>query len=135
VRHRVAIPFALAVCLIGCGSPVVLLTGGYAGCFAGMAPRVTGLLISDAEHGTAIKVERVEDTWGRNLPAVGTVAPVMWPTGYTGRRAGSELEVLNEAGDVVATTGKRYDLEPQVEPPRTNASIGVFVTCRASAAE
>jgi hypothetical protein len=43
--------------------------------------------------------------------AVGTTVPVMWPTGYTGLRlARGEVEVLDEAGKVVATTGKRYDI-------------------------
>ena len=32
----------------------------------------------------------------------------MWPIGMTGRRVGSEIEVLDSAGEVVATTGRRY---------------------------
>jgi hypothetical protein len=37
--------------------------------------------------------------------------PVMWPPGSTARRAGSEVEVLDKQGSVVARTGSRYLIE------------------------
>jgi hypothetical protein len=98
---------ALALCLLGCDSVVLpwdrvqLLTDDadkytvnadgtlHVGC--GLMP-TTGDLIADATSGTAYKD--------------GT--PTMWLPGYTGRRVGSEVEVLDRDGKVVATTGKRY---------------------------
>ena len=52
---------------------------------------MTAELVADAEHGTTF-----------NGP------PVVWPRGYTGRRVGSEIEVLSAGGNVRATTGRRY---------------------------
>ena len=34
--------------------------------------------------------------------------PAVWPLGFTGRPAGSEVEVLDAAGNVRATTRRRY---------------------------
>jgi hypothetical protein len=55
-----------------------------------------GLLIADPETGTA-----AQGDYG--------IRPLIWPLGYTARRlAGSEIVVLNRKGDVVATTGRKY---------------------------
>ena len=48
-------------------------------------------------------------------PNVGTVTrqggwPLKWPRGFTGWRFGSEVQVLDPSGDVVLTTGERYEL-------------------------
>lgn len=55
-------------------------------------------------------------------PTFGTVYtngdPVKWPRGYTARRAGTEVEVLDAGGNVVLTTGRRYMVSP------TGASMG-----------
>jgi hypothetical protein len=69
---------------------VALVTAGL-GCYAGGEHPVTAELVADAEHGT---------TFGG--------LPVVWPLGFTGRRAGSEVEVLDPAGNVRATTGRIY---------------------------
>lgn len=98
---------ALALCLLGCDSVVLpwdrvqLLTDvadkyttnadGTLHVECGLMP-TTGDLIADPTSGTAYKD--------------GT--PAMWLPGYTGRRVGSEVEVLDRDGKVVATTGKRY---------------------------
>lgn len=112
--RRVTTTLALAVCLLGCGSvappgesaapsgePVQLLTDdadkytvnsdGTVHVECGLMP-TTGDLIADPTSGTAYKD--------------GT--PAMWLPGYTGLRVGSEVEVLDPDGKVVATTGKRY---------------------------
>lgn len=99
---------ALALCLLGCGSPVLpwdrveLLTDNgnppAPGCFTAAAG---GPLIVDRTYGTAIIVGEV----GSNPPV-----PVMWPLGFSGRRVGSEVEVLDPDGMVVATTGRPYNL-------------------------
>ena len=108
--RRVTTTLALALFLIGCGSaapvgktaapsdmpseapaggPVTLLTG-VDSCWAGGAWGSEGLLVADPEYGTRFDGK-----------------PAMWPLGYTGRRVGSEVEVLFD-GQVVATTGRRY---------------------------
>ena len=50
-------------------------------------------------------------------PTYGTIDrvsgnPLTWPLGYTGRWVGTEVEVLNPAGNVVLTTGQRYRISP-----------------------
>jgi hypothetical protein len=87
------------------GRPVPLLTGwgalgphddGMVRCYTNFA---VGHLVVDAEFGTAL----IED--GREA------VPVMWPPGTTGRQAGSEVEVVNKKGAVIARTGNRYQIE------------------------
>jgi hypothetical protein len=105
--RRIATTLALALCLLGCGSEVLpwdrvdLLTNTgnppspycYTAAFGGP-------LIVDRTYGTAIT-----DPEG----SIGPV-PVMWPVGFTGRRVGSEVEVLDLDGMVVATTGRTYEI-------------------------
>lgn len=84
-----------AVLATGCGGiasgdRVELLTAEL-GCYAGGESWSTDELVADAEHGTTF-----------------TGRPVVWPSGFTGRRAESEVEVLDAAGNVRATTGRRY---------------------------
>jgi hypothetical protein len=115
----VLLALSLAIAAIGCaGAQVYLLTGNdpnrpldrsrppattvtstfpQVGCYTNFA---MGLLMVDATYGTTI-------TDG----SIGGTRPVMWPTGYTGRRAGPEVDVLNREGHVVATTGRRYQIE------------------------
>jgi hypothetical protein len=50
-------------------------------------------------------------------PSFGTVVKdggwaVIWPEGYTGWSDGSQVEVRDERGKVVLTTGSRYQLAP-----------------------
>lgn len=70
--------------------PVALLTG-VDSCWAGGAQGYGGLLSADPVNGTSLRGK-----------------PVMWPIGYSARHAGSEVEVLNTVGTVVATTGRVY---------------------------
>ena len=123
-RPRLALLFVLtfAVGTAGCaGEPVQLLTrdGPVAaplppgslprvGCYANFA---LGELVVDPVNGTAIV-------------DMGTVA-VMWPAGYTGRQAGSEVEVLDPQGQVVAVTGHRYQIEGGTPPDAPHA----FLAC------
>ena len=102
---RLITTLAMALCLLGCGSVVPpwdrveLLTDNgnppAPGCYTAAAG---GPLIVDRTYGTAIDV-------GSTTPV-----PVMWPLGFTGRRSGSEVEVLDPDGKVVATTGRTYNL-------------------------
>ena len=50
--------------------------------------------------------------------------PLKWPSGYTGRRAGAEVEVLDPEGNVVLKTGGRYKVSPREVD-------GEFVACGA----
>ncbi len=59
--------------------------------------RASGTLVTDAESGTAI--------------VVGTERrPVIWPYGFSARKAASVVEVLDAEGDVVARTGESVGL-------------------------
>jgi len=106
--RRPARPLALMLLILvvatACGGSVSLLTGrgslgpvadGDVSCYTDFA---VGQLVVDAAYGAAI----VEN---------GRPTPVMWPPGYTARRAGSEVEVLDPHGSVVARTGSRYQIE------------------------
>lgn len=61
----------------------------------------TGMLIVDPKAGTAI----VQEDMGQ------LTVPVVWPAGYTGRKIGDQVEVLDTTGRVVARTGQRYFIE------------------------
>ena len=93
------------------GRQVPLLTGwgpleprepGEVGCYTNFA---VGQLVVDAEFGTALIEE------GHDAVPVRDPVPVMWPPGHTGRQSGSEVEVLDKSGRVVARTGNRYQIE------------------------
>ena len=94
---RVIVPLALALGLSGCavfGEPVELLTGvSPVACYAGGESGMTGPLVVDPEHGTSLNGK-----------------PVMWPIGFTGRRVGVDVQVLDAEGRVRATTGRVYHI-------------------------
>ncbi len=86
------------------GDRVALLTDTLS-CYAGGEHPVTAVLVADAEYGTTLRG-----------------IPVVWPTGYAGRRVGSQIEVLDAAGTVRATTGKRYYISPAYDGKTTDIS-------------
>jgi hypothetical protein len=71
-----------------------------------------GDLVPDPAAGVAI------------VEATGTRLVVMWPSGYAGRHSGSEVEVLNRQGEVVARTGTHVYIDG-------GYSQGGWVTCGA----
>jgi hypothetical protein len=105
--RRIPASLVVAISLLGCGSPalgepVELLTGvtpitGIGGCYTNHAG---GMLLADATYGTRFVYGTVSEG-----------VPVLWPPGFTGRRAGNEVAVLDTQGNVVATTGRRYEIE------------------------
>ena len=115
--RRIGSTLALALCLLGCGvdapwgERVALLTGDgpfrekwrYEACYTSAAG---GLLTVDPQYGTAIR-----DTHMRDPNDPGPASPVMWWPGFTAWRVGSEVEVRDPAGRVVAITGREYRLE------------------------
>ena len=120
-RHmlRVVISVALALSLLGCGSAappgesVPLLTGA-TGCYAGGEGGPTAPLLAEARYGTSFSGK-----------------PVMWPRGYTARRAGSEVEVLDTQGKVKATTGRTYHMSsaPVYEGAGPSHAFAVAADC------
>jgi hypothetical protein len=97
---------ALALALAGCaaGEPVAIVTDtGYPGDDLGCWLAVnddTYLLLADPKFGTVLKKS---DNGG--------TVPAKWPPNYTARRAGSEVEVMDPHGHVVAITGRRYRID------------------------
>jgi hypothetical protein len=114
VTKRVAAALALLLCLVGCdvapapdGEAVLILTGppnyryDHGGCFTNSA---RGQLFVDPTYGTAIVDEDMIAVTGTRPPPV----PVAWRPGFTARRLGTEVEVLDPNGRVVAITGRSY---------------------------
>jgi hypothetical protein len=98
-KQLAIIGVALALSLVGCGpivAPVTLLTYEADRCHPAPA---AGQLVADQQYGTAL----LGSAWGH-------LVPVAWPSGYIGRYAGREIEVVAPDGRVVAVTGKRYEL-------------------------
>ena len=98
---------AVALVLSNVQAEVPLLTGdSYSGKDACYLNFAVGELVVDPVAGTAItQVSR-----GIDHDQV-SVTPVRWPSGYTARRSGSEVEVLARNGEVVARTGSTYRLQ------------------------
>jgi hypothetical protein len=98
---RLVATIAVVLGLVGCGpsaGSLPLLTGDPldGGCYLATA---SGRLVVDPTYGTAIIGS------GGTVDGLTTVA---WRPGYTARRSGSEAEVLDPQGRVVATTGRSY---------------------------
>jgi hypothetical protein len=100
--RRVLLVSLAALLLAGCGAsgePVPLLTAtepdplGSGACYLWWGQ---GELIEDATHGTAI-----------SEPS-GNIITLKWPMGYTARRSGGTIEVLDTTGNVAAMTGRKY---------------------------
>jgi hypothetical protein len=104
--RRITAGLALAFCLIGCAS-----SGG------GSVPLKTDESVT--RYGDmCILMHEVVDVTADPLsgePVLnggGGAYDVSWPHGFTARRAGSEVEVLDASGSVVLTTGARYWICP-----------------------
>jgi hypothetical protein len=77
------------------GRDVPIKTGSLNGCYTS---GTGGELVTDPDTGTAI----IEGS-GRRIA-------VTWPLGWTGRSSGSEVEILDGSGKVVARTGTQVSL-------------------------
>lgn len=99
VMRRIA-KMGLALLVAGCSAAPVATRG-----------EQVPLLPTDREPG-CVGVYEVMDIVAD--PNVGTVSrqgwPLKWPRGYTGWRFGAEVQVLDPDGEVVLTTGQRYEL-------------------------
>ena len=121
MMRQIAATLVLAMVLLGCavaGGTVELDTikgpvSDRRGCFTFS---YTGELIVDKTRGIAL----MDDEGG--------ITPLMWPPGFTARWIGSEVEVLDPAQTVVATTGQRYYISPMYEVPRRPGLVAGCVT-------
>jgi len=119
VTKRVGVALALGLVLAGCGLFVpgyVQLATGDGPCYTSV---ISGLLVADPTSGTAI-IEDVNAGQGATRPM-----PVVWPSGFTGRRVGSEVEVLDWHGNVAYTTGQHVALAGGGEKDRGWLACGV----------
>jgi hypothetical protein len=128
VMKRLVTTIAVVLGLVGCGpSGGPLLTGdplGNGWCYLAEGG---GRLVVDPSYGTAI------------IPpdgSTGTLSDrriVAWRPGYTARRSGPEVEVLDPQGRVVATTGRSYLLRGGYADPgnfgRPDLPSMVWWTC------
>ena len=67
----------------------------------------TGRPIADPVYGTAFAEEWPSYIEGPSPGWSPEPEPVAWPQGYWAKRAGSEVDVHDASGDVVAATGGR----------------------------
>ncbi len=96
----------VAACVTaGPGTPV--RARGDVGILVAPSPQVRDGQVTVGCAAALIEGELVEDLdTGVAILDGGSPRPVVWPTGYSARRAGSEVQVLDASGGVVATTGE-----------------------------
>jgi hypothetical protein len=111
--RRITAALALSTCLLGCGSvrdPTPGMPGEPVVAPAGPLGEPVPLVTANGPWGGGGSwsvMDVIAD------PAFGTVnkasgSPLTWPTGFTARRTGTEVAVLDTQGTVVLTTGERY---------------------------
>ena len=109
MKRPMGIALAIALCLLGCGAPI--------------GERVP-LVTDETQRGGGCwllheVVDVVADPTSGTPSFKSSGAPLRWPRGYTARRAGPEVEVLDAAGRVVLITGGRYEVCPTPESDYT----------------
>src|SRR5690242_10157098 len=72
---------------------------------------IAGRLVVDASYGTSIVPDGSPSLADRPAAPFDRPAVVAWPAGYTARSSGSQVEVLDGDGSIVATTGNSYALQ------------------------
>ena len=102
--RRATAVLVLVASLAGCtllGEPVEVLTGAmpFDADECSTDFYVSSMLLADPEYGTVVAGFLADQR-----------TPVMWPPGFTGRRVGSEVAVLDATGIVVATTGQSFSI-------------------------
>ena len=104
----------VSIAMVGCApvpGPAVHLRTGDGSCYTFYTK---GELVVDKAAGVAI----IEVSPGNPAKAM----PIVWPPGYTGRESGSDVEVLDGRGLVVARTGTRMEIQG-------GYGVGGFVVC------
>jgi hypothetical protein len=77
---------------------------------------VEGTLVNDPQAGIVIDAQN-------------TRSPVVWPSGWGGRRVGSDIEIVDSRGNWVVRTGTRVSLPGGYQPD------GSFLACWQGAKE
>jgi hypothetical protein len=121
--RRAIATLALALSLIGCGSPpspiepfepVRLTTSWEPGAAGSPSCRpgwwAAGRLVVDPTHGTAMMVESGDYHGPKDVPM-----PVLWWPTVSARRIGNDIAVISPDGKVMAMTGRRYRIEGSFE--------------------
>lgn len=118
-------------------SGAIVLGLGLLGCGVLRGPQVPLVTVNTPLYGDGcVLLHEVVDVIAD--PDVGTVVkdggwPLKWPPGYTAWRAGTEVEVRDEAGKVVLTTGARYRISPRDDgtysTPRKDWAAGCIAPC------
>jgi hypothetical protein len=103
---RVTATLVLTLWLLGCGSLVPPAPPGEP------VELLTGVMPFDEDECSAdglVAVLLVDPRYGTTMAgAYGQRYPVMWRPGFTGRRVGSEVVVVDPGGNLVAITGQSY---------------------------
>ena len=128
--RRTAVTLAVALCLLGCGSStppgetIELLTGPmpFDEDECSQDFYVASMLLVDPNYGIAVAGFLADQR-----------TPVMWPPGFTGRRAGRQVLVVDTVGNVVAATGLSYSIRGNVlfvlpEPDLSTYRRGVVLS-------
>lgn len=109
---------ALAACTLGqVDGPVAIMTGSEGGACA--LARVGGVLVEDPKSGLAFKWD------GANMP-------VVFPYGYTARRVGGVVFLIDPSGRVVGREGDEVHGGGAYGPDRVFVQCGLVVTPQAS---
>lgn len=97
--RRTVSALVLALSLVGCGSQQRVPLG------------TVDVLIPDSCWLLYRVVDVAADATAGTVDKA-TGEPMLWPSGFTGWRVGSEVEVHDTTGNVVLTTGARYRISP-----------------------
>jgi len=76
----------------------------------GPAPEMTGVLVADSTYGIALQVESTGGGFPYAFPRPGTITPLFFAEGSTGRKSllTGEVQVFARDGEVIATSGQRF---------------------------
>ena len=102
--RRIVATFALAICLVGCGSaprPDIPIAGDIIGSGCPAEEFVTGVLIADPTLGLAVQ----GDGGGKTRLVIRMTQSARWVPDAFG---GGTFDVLDGNGTVLATTGRSY---------------------------
>jgi hypothetical protein len=117
---RVARSVALAMSLLGCSS------AGSSAPPGGPVPMLT--VETQTSFGSCVLdlfyvADVIADPASGAPTDAATGESFAWPKGFTARRAGSEVEVFDRAGNVVLMTGRRYRMCPAPDDTKVGSGL------------
>jgi hypothetical protein len=118
--RRIATTVALPLCLLGCGLAAPGASSG------GAVPLLT--VETQTRFGTCVLdlyyvADVIADQTSSTPTDAATGKSFAWPKGFTTRRAGSEVEVLDPKGNVVLMTGHRYRMCPAPDDAKPGSGL------------